>query len=113
MMHLLIRPTPEQLEARARMTAAEQIVQTKDIMMAYLENFDREGFDPHDVERTRIEVLQRFQEAKAVKYLVEEEVADICELAEVDEQLAAQVATSYGGIDAQRRHIAQALARKA
>jgi hypothetical protein len=69
------------------------------LIMSYIDNFIREGFDPKDVEEARQILLEKFSRAKEAVLLPPEKLPTITELARHDPLLRAQVERDYGSLE--------------
>ncbi len=79
------------------------------LMMAFIDNFDREGFNPGDVAEGRAILQSRFAAAKRVLLVPPSELPTIIELSEHDPLLKAQVVRDYGSVEEQKERIETAL----
>lgn len=82
------------------------------LIMSYVDNFDREGFDPKDVAEARQILLEKFNRAKEAVLLPPEKLPTITELAKHDSLLRAQVERDYGSIEEQEALIKEALSQE-
>jgi hypothetical protein len=109
MLHALFRPLSiEGLELGKIREINPELAYS--LMMAFIDNFDREGFNRADVAEGRATVNSRFSAAKRVLLMPPDELPDIVDLAGNDPLLKAQVERDYGSVEAQRERIRNALA---
>ncbi|MEW6722770.1 MAG: hypothetical protein AB1324_05910 [Candidatus Micrarchaeota archaeon] len=110
-LHMLFRPLKFD-EADTKRTTTMDIATAQSLIMSYIDNFDREGFDPKDVDEARKILLERFSKAKRVLLVPPEELPDISAMARMDPLLREQVERDYGSMELQEERIRSALASK-
>jgi hypothetical protein len=112
LLHMCFRPLRFNEEEGRKTTVMDKDL-ARSLVMSYIDNFDREGFDKKDVQEAR-EILQdRFAKAKRILLVPPENLPNICELARMDPLLKKQVENDYGSVEAQEARIKKALAETA
>jgi hypothetical protein len=109
MLHMLFRPL-KFTEGQTKATTEMDKELAKSLVMSYIDNFHREGFDHGEVESARAILLERFAEARRVLLVPPEELPDIVEMARMDPHLRKQVEREYGSLDEHGERIRRALA---
>ena len=108
LLHMCFRPLRFSEEEGKKTTVMDKEL-AKSLVMSYIDNFDREGFAPKDVQDARQILLDRFAKAKRVVLLPPENLPNIVELARMDPLLKKQVVNDYGSMEAQEAKIRKAL----
>lgn len=112
LLHMCFRPLRYD-EAEGRKTTEMDKGLARSLIMSYIDNFDREGFDPNDVQEARQILQERFARAKRVLLVPPENLPNLCELARMDPLLRKQVERDYGSVEAQEARIKKAFAETA
>jgi hypothetical protein len=103
-LHMMFRPLKyEEGEENERATLAKPDAEA--LMMAWIDNFRREGFAETDVAEAEAEIRARFARCSEIVLLPANEVPDAITLAETDPILKRQLLAMYGvdDLDAARR----------
>ena len=111
MLHMCFRPLKYD-EAEGKKTTVMDKGLARSLVMSYIDNFDREGFDKKDVQEARQILQERFARAKRVLLVPPENLPNICELARMDPLLKKQVETDYGSLKTQEERIRKALTER-
>jgi len=106
MLHMFFRPFSEEASKVEREMDREL---AKRIALAYIDNFEREGFDKNDVDEARKEVLGRFERAKRVLLIPPQRLPTIIELAKSDPVLMKQIERDYGSFESHAKLVERAL----
>ncbi len=109
LLHMCFRPLKYD-ESEGKKTTQMDKAQAKALVMSYIDNFNREGFDPKDVEDARKILLDRFARANKVLLVPPENLPNLVEMARMDPLLKKQVENDYGSLDEHEKRIKAALA---
>jgi hypothetical protein len=109
LLHMCFRPLKYD-ESEGKKTTEMDKAQARALIMSYIDNFDREGFNPKDVQEARGILQQRFAKAKRVLLVPPENLPNLIELARMDPLLRKQVENDYGPLEAHEQKINAALA---
>lgn len=109
LLHMCFRPLKYD-ENEGKKTTEMSKAQAKALVMSYIDNFNREGFDPKDVEEARQILKDRFARAKRVLLVPPENLPNLVEMARMDPLLKKQVENDYGSLETQEKKIKAALA---
>lgn len=108
-LHLVVNFANVPGETRKSQTEEEAMELARQIVHTYLDNFLYEKFDTEEVEDVRKFIEKRFQLSISVAYLDDGEIPDMCELAESDQDLKAQIKETLGGLERHRTLVLEAL----
>lgn len=100
-LHLLFRPS--------RGAGPVETALIRKIVLAFIDNFRREGFAENDVREAEAKILKRFAAAEAAVLVEPDRLSDITELAQNDTLLKRQIEAAYGDVSAHARRIRSAL----
>lgn len=110
LLHMLFRPLSiEGMDSNTTQTMDLNLARS--LAMAYIDNFDREGFDSKDVAEARTILSNRFNSAKRVLLIPPEELPDMVELSRMDPLLKEQTERKFGSLKEHETRLLLALRR--
>lgn len=104
LLHMLFRPKNFN-PAKGKEIEIMDTGLARDVVMSFIDNFDREGFDKKDVQAAREEMQRRFAGAKRVLLMPPEKLPDIIAMAKMDPLLRSQVIRDYGSMEAHEARV--------